>query len=257
MCEILGLSLSHPHTVNSILRDFYTHSTHHPDGWGLSVFTDEDSNTEKESLPAFRSTYLRERLKEPIRAKTTLAHIRLATVGSLERKNCHPFVGRDADGRRWTLIHNGTIFDFPKLLKYSGIQQGSTDSERVLLYILDELNRERLSASEPLSAEERFDVLDRIVYEMSEGNKLNFILYDGEQMYAHVNSADSLFFRILEDGVLICTKPLKEGDWEAFPFTRLVAFQNGHCIAHGTNHGHIYHENEEALKQLYMTYSEL
>ena len=49
-------------------------------------------------------------------------HIRLATVGSRDYENCHPFVREDNYGRHWTLIHNGTMFDCPQLSRYIPLQ---------------------------------------------------------------------------------------------------------------------------------------
>ena len=74
-------------------------------------------------------------------AKTALAHIRLATIGNVEQDNCHPFTAVDNSGRTWTLIHNGTIFESDNIGKYVFLQKGETDSERILLYIVDSINK--------------------------------------------------------------------------------------------------------------------
>ena len=73
-------------------------------------------------------------------SKNALAHIRLGTIGVKDFYNCHPFVKKDNAGRRWTLIHNGTVFDCPDLCKYSTEEEGETDSERILLAIVDLVN---------------------------------------------------------------------------------------------------------------------
>ena len=71
-----------------------------------------------------------------------MAHIRLATIGDVDYENCHPFVKRDCGGRVWTLIHNGTIFNCPLLDGYVHRQEGSTDSERIFLYLIDCIDNE-------------------------------------------------------------------------------------------------------------------
>lgn len=256
MCEIFGFSGSKSRPINRELQEFFSHSRKHPDGWGLAILDEGSRSVEKEPLPAYRSEYLKARLQEPVETRITLAHIRLATIGAVSRLNTHPYEDRDVSGRRWTLIHNGTIFDFPKLGKYGIMQKGSTDSERILLYILDELKKETDRKQAPLDADERFDVLDRIVYEMSEGNKLNLILYDGELLYAHYNAEGTLYHHRTGDGEMIATSPLWD-DWEPFPFTRLMAYKDGKLVLEGTNHGHYYIENKNAMNQLLMTYSEL
>ncbi|MCR5529980.1 MAG: class II glutamine amidotransferase [Saccharofermentans sp.] len=42
-------------------------------------------------------------------------------------------------GRTWTLAHNGTIFEGDLLNRYY-IQNGTTDSERILLYLIDQID---------------------------------------------------------------------------------------------------------------------
>ena len=137
---IFGLSALQDTETNEYLKAFYSHSTEHPHGWGQAVLRQDSALIEKESLEASKSNYLRERLSEPVRARLLLAHIRYATVGHVAYCNCHPFSGTDASGRRWTLTHNGTIFDCPALSKYFSEQTGETDSERILLCLLDRIN---------------------------------------------------------------------------------------------------------------------
>ena len=257
MCELFGFSASEPHLITPELKEFFSHSTRHPDGWGLVVFDKGNFTVEKEPLPAYRSEYLKARLQEQIKARNVLAHIRLATIGAVNRSNTHPYTEKDCTGRHWTLIHNGTIFDFPRLGKYGFLQKGNTDSERILLYILDEIKKETERKREPLNEHERFDVLDRVVYDMSEGNKLNLLIYDGEIMYAHYNAEGTLFLHHDNDTVMIATVPVSKRDWEPFPYTTLIAFKDGKQVISGTNHGHVFTENKAAMKQFMMTYSEL
>ena len=208
-------------------------------------------------MAAHKSKYLKDRLSVPIETDTAFAHIRYATVGDVVYKNSHPYTHRDRLGRRWTLIHNGTIFDFPELLRYRGVQMGDTDSERILLYIVDEMDREACEKGAELTASERFDVLDRLMYRMSEGNKLNLLVYDGELMYAHYNSEGSLHFRKGDGDIIITTQPLSVGTWEEFPFTKLMAFSKGKVVFEGTEHGHRYIEDKESVDQMNLTYSGL
>lgn len=70
-----------------------------------------------------------------------MTHIRLATIGSVKALNCHPYSGVDCTGRTWTLMHNGTICSGNRLMPYYRVQKGNTDSERIFLYLLDEINQ--------------------------------------------------------------------------------------------------------------------
>lgn len=134
MCELFGLTGPDEITVNEYLRTFFSHSADHPNGWGIAVLTGAEANIEKEPVAAFRSSYLKERLKTPLRAANLMAHIRFATRGYMRYENCHPFMKRDISGRPWILMHNGTIFSCPLLNNYIYTQRGQTDSERILLY---------------------------------------------------------------------------------------------------------------------------
>ncbi len=256
MCELYGLSSGHRELCNKELKEFFDHSVKHPHGWGLAVMDGNEVQIEKEPLQASRSFYLHERLSEPIRAKNLLAHIRYATIGNLCFSNCHPFSGKDSSGRRWTLIHNGTIFEYAPLNGYIKKQQGETDSERILLYILDCMNRS-IRENGPLEDRVRFRILDEVICEMAAGNKLNLLFFDGEYMYVHTNYENSLYFSQEEDRTCFATRPLGDALWEPVPMTTLLAYRGGELVFTGTNHGNCYVRDQKAIDQLYQIFSHL
>ena len=216
MCEIFGVSSLNDFTANDYL---------HPHGWGLACVSRNGALVEKESIKASCSNYLRERLSQPINAKILLAHIRYATIGNVEYKNCHPFTGKDSTGRRWTLIHNGTIFDFAPLNPYVKKQKGDTDSERIFLYLLDKLNEAQTKA--------------------------------GKYLYAHTNCKGTLHYLQKNGVTLIATRPLSDANWQPLPFSQLLAFNKGRMIKAGTVHNHEYIESEEAMKLIYQIFANL
>ena len=109
MCELFGLTGSDELNVNDFLKTFFRHSIDHPNGWGIALLNGKNVNIEKEPEAAYRSGYLRARLKAPVRAANMMAHIRFATRGHMEYDNCHPFIKRDISGRSWTFMHNATL----------------------------------------------------------------------------------------------------------------------------------------------------
>ncbi len=254
---IFGLSSRNEFLTNEYLKEFFKNSPQHPHGWGLSKIRRDGAVIEKESIEASKSHYLKERLSVPVEARLLLAHIRYATIGNVEYKNCHPFFGKDNIGRQWTQVHNGTIFDYPKLSKYTALQAGDTDSERIFLYLLDNINAAQSQKGGKLSFDERFDLLDEIVSSMAEGNKLNLMLSDGRNLYVHTNCKDTLYYLDKGGTVIIATVPLSDENWQPVPFTTLLAFRDGKLIRSGTNHGHEYIENPEHLKFLYQIFSDL
>lgn len=257
MCEIFGFSSRNDFTANNFLKEFFSHSKKHPHGWGLACISRENALIEKESVKAIDSNYLKERLSQPISAKIMLAHIRYATIGNVEYKNCHPFSVRDNTGRQWTLIHNGTIFDYQPLSRYIPQQTGDTDSERVLLYLIDRLNEVQMKKGERLVFEERFFLFDEIICDMSEGNKLNLLFSDGKYLYAHTNCHGTLYYLEKDNTILFATVPLSDDEWQPLPFTRLISYYRGRLMKTGTNHEHEYFESEESMKMLYRIFANL
>lgn len=257
MCELFGVSARRKITVNPLLKEFFSHSVKHANGWGMAIFYENSVSLEKEPVQAVKSAYLKERLRQTIAVKNMIAHIRLATRGNMEYVNCHPFVLRDSSGRCWTLAHNGTIFDYPRHNPYLHRQEGGTDSERILCFLVDQVNQRQGSLGRPLTKEERFALLDDLVSDMARGNKLNLLIYDGELLYVHSNYADSLYFSQREDAMLFATTPLDRGSWDAHPFTTLCAYQDGRRLFQGTNHGQEYRDNAEDMYMIFADFAGL
>ncbi len=258
MCELFGVSGKRPIPVNAYLKELTSHSTEHPNGWGIAVFYGNAVSLEKEPVPAYQSRYLKERLSHPFEAQNMFAHIRLATKGLMAYENSHPFVKRDASGRAWTLIHNGTIFDCSLLDPYIHRQEGKTDSERILLYIVDQIDKKTRELGGELCRKERFEVVEQILCEITRpNNKVNLLVYDGELTYAHTNMRESLYCRKQGSSTLISTVPLCGGEWDPLPLNRLLAWQEGRLLFTGRDHGNEYIYDPEDMKYLYLEHAYL
>ncbi len=257
MCELFGVSAQSPVEVTGLLKEFFSHSVRHPNGWGLATFYENSVSLEKEPLRAVDSTYLKYRLSRKIETRAMIAHIRQATRGSMDYENCHPFVRRDNSGRCWTLAHNGTMFNCPVLDGYCHLQQGATDSERLLYYFTDRIDKAAAQKGRQLSDSERFGLIDELVCQLTPGNKMNFLMYEGEYMYVHTNYANSLYYLHLKEGTLFSTVPLDERNWEKVPFTTLCIYHNGDLVYTGKCHGNEYIDNEKDTRYLFLDYSAL
>ena len=258
MCELFGFSAARPVRANEWLREFYSHSPDHPDGWGLATFHDGIPSIEKEPVQASRSPYLASRLTEPVEARALLAHIRRATVGAGDRVNCHPFVGRDNRGRVWTLAHNGTVFRGDALGPFFARQEGATDSERILLLLLDRVGARKDALGRALGPEERFAEFAVLSRELSPGNKLNLLVFDGELLFAHANS-DAGLHRFERDGLAaLSTRPLGSGDgWEALPLCAPVAYRDGARAFAAPAHDHRYVPSPDDFRLFFTDYAGL
>lgn len=255
MCELFGISSAQSCQLNIYLKEFFSHSKDHPHGWGMAFMENDQVKIAKEPLQASKSTYLKEKLSVPFEMKNGFAHIRNATIGNVKYKNCHPYTMKDNSGRRWTLIHNGTIFHYGPLNKYIKIQAGSTDSERILLYIVDLINGCEEKLGRQMNESERFRLLDSVVSDMAKGNKLNLMLYDGDLFYVHTNYANSLYELDKENQILFSTTPLSKEAWRPVTFTTLQAYRQGEQVFSGTNHGNEYKDSEENAKYLYSIFA--
>lgn len=235
MCELLGFTSAHEKDVREYLKEFYSHGIQHPHGWGLMYEDKGERKVYREAVCSATSKTISGIIAEIPLQSSFLAHIRLATVGSIKAENCHPYSQTDNTGRCWTLIHNGTIYSGRQLMKYLYTQTGDTDSERISLALLDEINNKN-----PETAKQRFDIVDNFVVSLSKRNKLNLMIYDGELLYVHQNMKDTLYYKAENDSIVFSTKPLDNGNWKSYPMTQLCAFRAGKKVFEGTKHENIF-----------------
>ncbi|WP_455645513.1 class II glutamine amidotransferase [Methanosphaera sp.] len=245
MCELFGVSCSHCVQINDYLESFYKHCENHPHGWGLALMQDNQSIIDKQPMKALDSEYLRQLLDCPIFAEHAFAHIRLATMGYMDSFNCHPFLNIDKTGRTWTLIHNGTIFKSDLLNKYIPSQIGETDSERVLMHIIDKINEIESKREEPLDDNEMFHLLETIISTLAEGNKLNLMIYNGSTMYIHTNCDGGIHYLKKDDTIYFSTTKLSDENWKKVPINIVYAVRNGKLIYKGKKHEHEYVLSED------------
>ncbi|MBR0146952.1 MAG: class II glutamine amidotransferase [Eubacterium sp.] len=257
MCELFAVSAKEKLPVTGLLKEFFSHSKEHPNGWGLAVFDGNHQNVEREPVRASNSLYLKNRLSAGIQSNHMLAHIRRATVGDVDFRNTHPFVKRDVSGRTWTLIHNGTIFEASVLSPYQYSQAGSTDSERILLYLVDRIDENLENDWNSFDVNERFHVAEQVTRTLAQGNKLNLIFDDGEYLYIHKNAPGTLYIREKEGEAVISTRPLDAGNWNEIPLNQLLIYKDGTRIYTGEKHGFTYVEDPEQVKLLYVGFSGL
>lgn len=237
MCELYAVNSREPVLMNDTLDLFYQHSVRHPHGWGLAYWEEQQAVIYREPYSAKDSECLKTLLQDPIVSKIALGHIRFATVGAIGMENCHPFTRIDCSGREWTLIHNGTIFSGLHLIPYEAKQKGHTDSERILLYLIDCLEEATEENGAPLNAEQRSQVVEKMALDLSPRNKLNFLIYDSEQLYVHTNMKDTLFTACQGDAHFFVTAPLENDfDWQRLPLNTLQTYLDGTLIYTGAQH---------------------
>jgi len=220
MCELFGFSSAERMDLREYLWEFFSHSYIHKDGWGVCRFDDHHKGRiTKEPVCALNSEVLDSVIKTYGREDLLLAHIRLASIGSVKLANTHPFV-QLVKGTDWVMIHNGTIrISLPSARK----PKGDTDSEQILLKIVDALETRKKKTIR--------NALEKTFRQLNWFGKVNVILSNGSKLYVYRNS-ESLYWStdLPRKGILIMTNP---GDlrtkmkWTPVPCETLVEIQDG------------------------------
>ena len=257
MCEMFGVTANRRVKINDLLKRFFSHSDEHRNGWGMAFLDDDSVSIEKEPVKANESLYLKNRLTGRIETARFMAHIRKATIGDVSFNNTHPFSRRDESGRTWVLVHNGTIFDSPIISAYQYEQEGTTDSERILYYIVDQMNKRYIKEPNTFDANERIRLIEKIIIRLAPENKLNFILYDGDYFYVHKNEEKTLYKSEKSGSVIFSTHPLQDIGWEEVPQNQLLVYKDGVLVHTGEKHEFDFVQTEEKMKFLYLEYASL
>jgi predicted glutamine amidotransferase len=199
MCRLFGFRSNVPAAVHRSLvteRNSLLHqSREHKDGWGIAAYHEGELPLVAHGVGPAHSDPDFERVSSQVSARTVVAHIRLASVGSVERRNTHPFLHG-----RWSFVHNGTLREFNQhrnevesLIRpdLRALIQGATDSERCFYLFLTRLARRQgleQSACVETVAQALAETME-LVARMTdrpgqERSAMNFLVTDGRVMVA-------------------------------------------------------------------------
>lgn len=182
MCRLFGLS-SAPRRSRATFwlldapDSLMVQSHRDPDGTGLGYF-DPDGTPQVRKAPdaAYEDRDFAQEARQ-ICSATFLAHIRLASTGSLTAPNTHPF---QQDGRLFA--HNGVVEDLAALEAHLGqdlaLVAGETDSERVFALITREIRCARGDIGAGIERATRWIAAHLPLY------SLNFVLTTPDQLWA-------------------------------------------------------------------------
>ena len=154
----------------------------HADGWGLALYEGRAVRTFLEPAAAANSKLAAYVRSHPIKTLLAIAHVRKRTRGPISLANTHPFV-RELWGRHFTFAHNGTVRGVKRhaLRRFQPI--GTTDSEYAFCVILNRLER-AFPGGYPQERARLHRAVARIGKELGASGTFNFLLGDGEQMFA-------------------------------------------------------------------------
>jgi glutamine amidotransferase len=187
MCQLLGMNCNTPTDVTFSFSGFAQRggiTDHHGDGWGIAFFEGQGVRHFVDHQSASSSPIAELIRRYPIKSKNVIAHIRKATQGEVSLENCHPFV-RELWGRYWVFAHNGNLVNFEPRLHGNFKPVGQTDSERAFCWIMQELAKSHASVP---SVQELSLTLRELVPQIASHGTFNFLLSNGEALWAHANT---------------------------------------------------------------------
>ncbi|GIW55616.1 MAG: class II glutamine amidotransferase [Nitrospiraceae bacterium] len=245
MCRLFGILANQPVDLEFSLmageHAFRDLSKRNPDGWGIGSYTADVPKLVKEPVAATASRTLPRIATSP--SRLSICHVRKATGTPVAERNCHPF-----QFHKWVFAHNGSVNDHTRLkdeldFKHRAAIVGDTDSEVYFHWVLQNIEKEG-------------DVVGGVsaaIRKISDYTGLNFLLADGEKLYAYRDASHhveyySLFYlerdpkdpgptamrsqelRVLieskalrgEKAVLVCSERLTDEDWKEVPGGHLL-----------------------------------
>ena len=250
MCQLLGMNCNTPTDILFSFEGFHRRgglTDQHADGFGIAFFEGVGCRLFLDDQASAHSPVSDLIRRYPIKSKNVIAHIRKATQGVVSLENCHPFV-RELWGRYWVFAHNGNLVDFAPRLHGSFRPVGQTDSERAFCWLMQELAKSHAGVP---SVQELTRTLRELVPQIARHGTFNFLLSNGEALWAHANtnlhyvlrqhpfaratlSDEDLSVNFAEhtrvdDRVaVVVTAPLTlDEDWVALPAGELAVFVGG------------------------------
>ena len=196
MCQLLGMNSRLPASLTLSFTGFSQRggcTDHHADGWGIAFFESEQNTPDQpgkgvryfvDKEGASTSPIAQMLRSYPITSHNVVAHVRKATVGAITLENCHPFV-RELWGRYWVFAHNGDLKNYAPTLHGNFKPVGTTDSELAFCWLLQELSKSHAGVP---SIEELTLTLAELVPQISASGTFNFLLSNGEALWAHAST---------------------------------------------------------------------
>ena len=253
MCELFALSSNRAVRISFSWRGFRKRGRIHRDGWGVAWYLDGGLvGLVKEPRPSVESPIAR-LMVQGVKSRIIISHVRWASRGNLSYVNTHPFVQRLWD-RDWVFAHNGTLLRLDEDPDYElewCYPIGETDSEHAFCYILEKLSSLQDRGLENLAIK-LWELADRI----GRHGKFNFLLSNGEHLFAHMNREGTLHYllrhpphkgvvRLLDEdyevmlgelkapdeyAAIIATEPLTDEEWNPMMQGALYVFHNGDLL---------------------------
>ncbi|MEA2448444.1 MAG: hypothetical protein QOG63_376 [Thermoleophilaceae bacterium] len=206
MCRVLGCVAADEVTLRHELLEAPNpvgrQSERHDSGWGLAVYRRADGE-EPTCLrfPEAAASSAELATASELSGRIFNVHVRRATFGGLSDENTHPFCLGS-----YTFSHNGTIVEPERLLEHGVARpKGQTDSECFFNLLMRDFDPERAVESLRHGVEAAID--------HSPFSGLNFLLTDGERLYAYRLGVFELHWLARPGQLLVSSERLTDERW--------------------------------------------
>lgn len=246
MCRLFGLRANKPVGIEFSFtigpKTFQQFGEKHSDGWGIGLYDRGKPSIRKEPMSAVESQEFSSAVAF-VCSDTIISHVRKSSCGNVTLENCHPF-----EHEKWIFAHNGTVRNRDALLsklthEHRIAIRGDTDSEVFFHWIL-----QNVETSDSLPAG-----LQRALKDVTDSTGLNFLLADGQNLFAYRNASMNRAYYSLyylsrdpqqaspeelnskevgallrsktlrgEKAVLVCSERLTEEAWHEIPLGNLL-----------------------------------
>jgi predicted glutamine amidotransferase len=206
MCRVLGCVASEPVSIRNELLEaenpLIRQSEDHDSGWGMAVYERTDG-AEPEVVRFPNAAHADGEFlgATETRGRIFNVHVRRATMGGLSMENTHPFcLGSNSFG------HNGTILNFTRLLEPgTAPPAGQTDSEHMFNFLMRDFDQ-----ADAIGSLRR--TMATIV-ESGPFSGLNFLLADGERLYAYRLGLFDLHWLARPGQLLVASEKVTDEAW--------------------------------------------
>ena len=253
MCQLLGMNCNTPTDIVFSFEGFRLRgglTDSHADGFGIAFFEGKGVRLYHDDKPSASSPVADLIKTYQIKSESVIAHIRKATQGEVNLANTHPFV-RELWGEYWVFAHNGNLRHFQPEVGEFYRPVGNTDSERAFCFILEQLRQRFPQKPEQTVLMEHIACL---VKEIREHGLFNFLMSNGDMMFAHASTLLHYIVRkapfgeevLLDDDInidfaavttpndrvaVIATLPLTTNEqWQQLAINELVCLRAGEVV---------------------------
>jgi len=191
MCQLLGMTSNTSASIHFSFTGFAQRggrTADHIDGWGIAFYERSGCRVFHDAEPASDSPLARFVREYPIKSRTVIAHLRKATQGEVSLANCHPFQ-REWLGQTWLFANNGDLRNFHPELNGNFLPVGTTDSEKAFCFVMQELRNTFRPNQRAPRWSDLATVLADVNRRIARHGNFNYLLSNGEAMFAHCSSS--------------------------------------------------------------------